>query len=151
MAHSSECPSALPGSDSPELTTPVSAAAFPDAEHFGDASIISDGEDDVSVVHSASLPQHCNTGLLVHLEPPVEEAWPSTQLVSDSSWSEVHSGELFSLNSGDNRTALPYLQDSQPSASSFSPLRRGPLFAEHLEAPLPSSNPFTQCCAATAA
>ena len=140
MSHSSECLSALPGSDSPELTTPVSAAAIPDAEHFGNASVISDGEEDVSVVHSASLPQHCNTGLLVHSEPPVEEEWPSTQLVSDSSWSEVHSGELFSLNSGDNRTALPYLQDSQPSASSFSPLRRGPLFAEYLEAPFSSSS-----------
>ena len=142
MEHSSECLSALPGPDSPELTTPVIAAAVQEAEQLVDASIILDGDDDVSIVDSTNLPQNCNTDLSVHLEPPVEEEWPPTQLVSDSSWSEVHSGELFSLNSGADRTALPYLQDSQTSALSFSPLRRGPLFTEHLEAPLPSSSPF---------
>ena len=72
----------------------------------------------------------------MHSEPPLDEEWPSAQLDTDASWSEVHSGELISLHSGADRLARPCFQDSQPSTLSFSPLRRGPLFTEHLEASL---------------
>ena len=131
-----------PAHDSPEPNTLDSAEALHEAVQLVDASVIADGDDHVSIVDPAFLPQQHETDLSVHSEPPLEEEWPLAQLATNSSWSNVHSGELFSVNTGTDRTALPYLQDSQPSTLSFSPLRRGPLFTETLEAPLQSSSPL---------
>ena len=50
MEPSPECPSALPGTDSPEPTSLVSAAVTHESEQLVDASVFSDVEEDVSIV-----------------------------------------------------------------------------------------------------
>ena len=72
-----------PTHDSPEPNTLVSAATAHEAEQLVDASVMSDGDDDVSIVDPDNLPQPYDTDLSVHSEPPLEEEWPSAQLAAD--------------------------------------------------------------------
>ena len=98
-----------------------------------DAFCSSDVEDAVSIVDQADFPQHGEHTFSALSEQSFDEGLHSAEPHTDLSWSQVHSDELHSVVSGAERPALPYLQVSQPTTSSFSPLRRGPLFAESVE------------------
>ena len=99
----------------------------------------------MSIVDQAASPQPCEPAFSALSEQPMEEGLPSALPATDSSWSHVHSAELLSTDSGTERHTLPCLQDSQPTTYPFSPLRRGPLFADTLEAPLQSSSAWYVC------
>ena len=127
---SSEWPSPLPGPDSPEPTPLECAEVFQEAAPVSDAFCLSDGDDDVSIVDQAALTQHGEPAPSAMSEQCWEEGLHSAEPNTDLSWSHVRSDELHSVVSGTERPALPYLQASQPTTFAFSPLRRGPLFAE---------------------
>ena len=130
---SSEWPSPVQGPDSPEPTALDSTDGFQETACVPDAFCLSDVEDEVSIVDQAAFPQHGERTFSALSEQSFEEGLQSAEPNTDLSWSQVHSDELHSVVSGAERPALPYLQVSQPTTSSFSPLRRGPLFAESVE------------------
>ena len=131
---SSEWPSPLPGPASPEPTPLECTAVDQEAAPVSDAFCLSDGDDDASIVDQAALTQHGEPPLSAMSEQSWVEGLPSAEQSTDLSWSHVHSDELHSVVRSTERPALPYLQVSQPATSAFSPLRRGPLFAESFEA-----------------
>ena len=130
---SSEWPSPVHGPDSPEPIALASIEGFPETASFPDAFCLSDVEDEVSIIDQADFPRLGEHTFSAQSEHSFEEGLHSAEPNTDMSWSQVHSDELHSIVSGVERPALPYLQVSQPTTSSFSPLRRGPLFAESVE------------------
>ena len=129
----SDWPSPVQGLDSPEPIALISADGFQEPDCIPESFCLSEVEDAVSIVDQAEFPSHGDTTFSALSEHSFDEGLTSDLPNTDLSWSQVHSDELPSTVSVDERPALPCFQVSQPTASSFSPLRRGPLFADSVE------------------